>query len=479
MADNVATTTRRGKNGEKRRYLIPETRGLRYEFDTTIPLSKQAERLSELRERGYNLLVVNGLEEGYTIYPSEVMHAQGFPAIHPFQRRHRDMFQQVIEIASRLDFHIYLRASLTKLLARNRFRAHPVISKQPSWSVCDHAGRRMFAAQHPQLNFLCPANPEVRRHLGAVLSEMIVGQPVSGVMLADVGFPLRSAYPDTAACFCESCKRQVDQELAINLAEIELDPADAAYQRWTEWRTERVGAFVASLRSRIQSVRPDLIIGLQFYGGLGPDSKHPGTLLAVREWLEEGLLDLAAPVYMPRIADDFWLDMPNDVERLPANTLILPTLRDLPMENAREMIQLIKELPLCGFLLDPGMPLTEEVKEQLRSMGVIGQARAVEFELDKALIDILYAAMQLLPRDHSLYLLLKDMSRLLNENFQEGGSRAALNNLISNFAGLEERLENGQLQLPIDLTPVARHLNLARRIVEMLTSGRSNCEANF
>ena len=34
-----------------------------------------------------------------------------------------------------------------------------------------------------------------------------------------------------------------------------------------------MGAFVASLRSRIQSVRPDLVIGLQFYGGLEPGDK--------------------------------------------------------------------------------------------------------------------------------------------------------------------------------------------------------------
>ena len=240
------------------KFLIPETRGLLFELDPATSRKKLRELLEELQQRGFNLLIIDAISDGYAHYESAVMRRNGFPAIHPNYQFSPNLFLRLIQLADKLGFKIYLRANLLKLTGGGLRQLHPILRKKSSreWGVCDISGKLKIDHTPNPVNHLCPTHPEVRRFFGDLLNELLVGLPVSGILLSHFSFPPGSSNPDTATCFCKNCKNLVDREIAIDLDTIELDPQAKNFKRWTQWRIQKIDALVRSLKIRIRKTNP-------------------------------------------------------------------------------------------------------------------------------------------------------------------------------------------------------------------------------
>ena len=450
---------------------IPESRGCRLRLNPAASLAEYQRLLRLLRRRGFNLLIIDGLYDGYPVYPSEQLKEQGYPWIHPSFKRTRDLFHQVVKHALDLGFLSYVRAEMLKVKARGQHRPHPILAKNPTMGVRDARGT-LIASHSPELHhFLCPANQAVRILMGDLLFEMLSGLPFTGIILGDIGFPPSSLAAETAACFCESCCTQVNSDLAIDLASSKLAANSTNHKRWSEWRAGAIERMVKGWKLRMRKSDPGMIVGAEIQGGFASKDQAAGQLIDWRNLTAERLVDFITPVYSAAKDDAPWSELGQDLPLLPPRVIALPTLQTQAEEPILQGVENCREHPLAGFIIDLQWPQRRETPSWLESLDLSGEALVVEADPMTASLKLIEATAELLPDKHDLRFFLSDVQRLLEKREPFLKSEEMLENIINNFDGLRRMVEDHRLPLSLNAAQVGRNMSLIQRLLELVAVG--------
>lgn len=166
---------------------------------------------------------------------------------------------------------------------RQLYNAHP------DWFWRDSAGRRQPLGWYVSLN---PLYPEVRRHLVAVMREIVEGYAVDGLHLDYVRFPneWNDSYP--AGATVPDYPRD-PRTLAMFRRATGKTP-DTAPAAWNAWRTAAITQVVRDVRVMTRRVKPQ--IALTAAVGASMDEAKRLHFQDVRQWIQERLVDAVFPM---------------------------------------------------------------------------------------------------------------------------------------------------------------------------------------
>jgi uncharacterized lipoprotein YddW (UPF0748 family) len=273
--------------------------GCRYFWLSADGLESRAsiDSLMEAAEdAGANGVIVQVAGRGEAWYRSSVL--PGAPVTDQY-----DPLAIVIDAAlvSGMEVHAWVNAFLTWSAPwEPRDRTH-VYHAHPEWFICDLGGRSSRSYTRDECDdagivgaTLSPAVPGVRARLAAICSELAAEYPVDGIHLDYIRYPGSSfgfEGPARAGFFLETGVDPVD-----------LFPSDgrsAAGAReygdaWRDFRARQVTDAVRTVRAELRRVAPEVMLSAAVMAD--PLSAFEDYGCDWRSWLEQGLVDFAAPM---------------------------------------------------------------------------------------------------------------------------------------------------------------------------------------
>jgi uncharacterized lipoprotein YddW (UPF0748 family) len=240
-----------------------------------------------------------------------------------------------------------------------------VINRHPEWIAADRYGVRLDRVGPGELRpryieglYLSPASREARRYLADVVLEIVSRYPVDGVHLDYVRYPGRDAgldeysrsefhrlYGFDPMDFLEASGGSpvpIDTHWAVDLE-----------GAWRRWRAEQVTALVSLISSEARERRPDIILSAAVKFDPSAAAMDYGQDWA--EWLEDGLIDLAAPMIYTESTLKFFDSVRRLRREIPDSleTRILAgvSLYNQTPRHAAEKIDVARAAGLGGFVL--------------------------------------------------------------------------------------------------------------------------------
>lgn len=156
--------------------------------------------------------------------------------------------------------------------------------------------------------YLSPAHPEVRRHLVAVLLDLLEGYPLDGIHLDYIRYPgpdhdysreALDGFREWAAPRIPGTQRD---ELARAVAAGQVTAwADGLPQLWGDFRREQVATLVRDAWYALKARNPRLVVSAAVRADA--DDAFASRYQAWEDWLRKGWLDVVVPMaYTPRDA---------------------------------------------------------------------------------------------------------------------------------------------------------------------------------
>jgi hypothetical protein len=319
-----------------------------------------------------------------------------------------------------------------------------------------------------KLVFLCPFNPAVRRFIGDLVCELVEGYPVSGVVLDFVSFPTLGDDPNTAFCFCPSCKSQVASELTIDLETLDFATQSQAVTKWTRWKQQRFSNTMAYWRMRIRKVRRaiPLIIQLSNSALLRQSAVKDGWNYATL--LEEGcFVEALAQGYSPDAAK-LQDELDQDIMQLAENITLLPLLPASSIHTLCQVAEHIRQVALPGAVYELAEPLSPEQSAEIEERIFGKPAFVPEVSALTGAENLIAQLTKLVPDNVNLCNFFKDLLKFLDMEGQNLGVEQ-LHQIIENLQGIESQIRAGKIQIGDAAEPVLRNLSLARRMLRLLT----------
>lgn len=242
------------------------------------------ELLDAHHNTGINALIVQVRPAADALYPSALApwsaYLTGRQGQAPRPARF-DPLEFMIEETHRrgMEFHAWLNPyrATTSTDTRGLAPGH-VLRQHPDW--CFFYGGKYY---------LNPALPEVRRHVEAVVGELLGKYEIDGIHFDDYFYPYKKAgqpIPDS----------------------LDFDRYGKAFEDIEDWRRHNNDLLIRALHRRIKQQKPGISFGISPFGvwrnaardSLGSDTRagvttYDDLYADVRKWLEQGWIDYVAP----------------------------------------------------------------------------------------------------------------------------------------------------------------------------------------
>lgn len=316
-------------------------------------------------ENNFNALFVQIRGRGETYYRSDIE-----PRARELSRADSadfDPLELLLALAheSGIQVHAWLNVYFTWSEEELPESPKHVINRHPEWISADANGTRLNELSTSELRgswiegvYLSPGIPEVRGYLSDVASEIVIRYPVDGVHLDYVRYPGRRTGLD------EHSRAQFRKEHLFDPLEFfstsqgsdlfcgPLAIADMG-ALWENWRTAQVTELVSLLSRELRSLAPNLVLS----AAVRPDPDR-----AVRDygqdwvrWLEEGYVDLVAPMVYTESTRKFFKSL-GKMKRSVPDSLERCILAGISLYNqkprlAAEKIEVARAADIGGFVL--------------------------------------------------------------------------------------------------------------------------------
>ncbi len=153
-----------------------------------------------------------------------------------------------------------------------------VVNCYPEWVSCDRWGNRMGLGNRAWLD---PGIPEVRDYTASVLLDIVSNYEVDGLHLDYVRYKgPEMGYSSIAV-----------SEFWVRTG-LEPDPNDEA---WRAWRRDNITEFVNRVQREAREINPEIVISAAVFSDRAGNA-FDGVCQDWGRWLEEGLIDLVAPM---------------------------------------------------------------------------------------------------------------------------------------------------------------------------------------
>lgn len=303
----------------------------------------------QFAQAGINIIFMETLNAGYTIYPSNIAPSQN-PLIQGW-----DPLKSAVKLAHErgIELHAWLWMFATanqrhnQILNQPQNYLGPVLSEHPEWAITDNKGNLFQPSS--QKAFLDPANPEVRAYLLSILEEVTTNYNVDGIQLDYIRYPFQSVYGNDTHGYGLSSRQQFFKLTGVD--PITLTFNDNLWEKWTDFRTQQIDSFVATVSQRLKEKKPNLILSVAVFP-MAYYERIDKIQQNWERWIKEGYIDLLLPMtYAENTTDLERLTKAVFRENFAGSTLILPGLK---LQNQSEMmvldqVQLVRSLPTLGY----------------------------------------------------------------------------------------------------------------------------------
>jgi uncharacterized lipoprotein YddW (UPF0748 family) len=225
-----------------------------------------------------------------------------------------------------------------------------LIAAHPDWASYDNRGSLFPLGQGKP--FLDPANPQARRYLLRLFDEIVSRYQVDGLQLDYIRYPFQDPSAGRTYGYGLAARQQFQQLTGVDPTKIRPSERDL-WQKWTEFRTNKIDTFVAEVSGRLRQKRPNLILSVAVFP-LSERDRLNKLQQHWEVWARRGDVNLVVPMTYALDTYRFQrLTQPWLTSTKLGYSLILPGIRllDLPLSVAIDQIQLARDLPVSGYSL--------------------------------------------------------------------------------------------------------------------------------
>lgn len=348
----------------------------------TIVAAQSAEGLEKIFDQlataGINTVFFETVNAGYPIYPSRVAPQQN-PLIGSW-----DPLKTAVDLAHGrgMTLHAWVWVFAAGNQRHNRILnlpetyLGPVLSGHADWAGFDNLGNPIPQGQDKP--FFDPANPEVRRYLIQLMSEIVTEYEVDGLQLDYIRYPFQDPSANRTYGYGDVARWRFHNMTGVD--PLELAPRSGAgasqqhqarqqmlWERWTEFRIQQINSFVETLSQTLRRQRPDIILSAAVF--TKPEHER---LQKIQQdwgtWARNGHIDWVVLMSYAEDTSRFeQLVTPWLVEEDFGNSLVIPGIRILDLSHLAVMDQLqaTRDLPTPGYALFATADLEAELATYL------------------------------------------------------------------------------------------------------------------
>jgi hypothetical protein len=178
---------------------------------------------------------------GYiTTYPSKLPESR----ISPWLGGH-DLVKEITEAAHRYGIKAAAMVDLSVL-------APEVVEKHLDWAMVDQQGRPLEYRADAGVYTSCIMGNYGRDYGLAMTREIVENYEVDAIKFGGGSYGF-----DSRICYCDKCRESFKKEYGLDLPP-ERNWKDPVFQRYHEWKTEKISATVIMLRDAVRSVKADM-----------------------------------------------------------------------------------------------------------------------------------------------------------------------------------------------------------------------------
>ncbi len=234
-----------------------------------------ARAMNFLAEYGFNTVFPVVWNQGYTLYPSEVMKNYGFPTISPiFADKNFDPLAILITEANQRNITVIPWFEYG-FAASPRDDGGHLLQAKPHWASLDQHGKMV---KHGSLIWMNSLNPEVQEFILALILEVAQNYQVAGIQGDDrlPALPYNGGY-------------EAETQTQYKLTTGRKPPLDNKNRKWVQWRADILTNFLADIYQQIKSINQDLIVAIS-------PAVYPFCLNNLmqdsHQWVEKEIIDL-------------------------------------------------------------------------------------------------------------------------------------------------------------------------------------------
>jgi len=239
-----------------------------------------AEAMKYLADRGFNVVFPVVWNEGYTLYPSEVMartFGEAYRIDTVFANQGRDPLAELIIEAHRHGMEVMPWFEFGFSSSYNTNGGH-ILAAKPEWAAKDRDGNLLKKNNFEWMN---PNHPDVQQLLLDLIDEVIRTYDVDGIQGDDrlPANPAEGGYDElTRAMYFDQTGNRVPN-----------DPREPAF---LQWKADRLSDFGGRIYTLVKAHDADLIVSMS--PSVYPWSKNE-YLQDYPEWIRRGQVDILHP----------------------------------------------------------------------------------------------------------------------------------------------------------------------------------------
>jgi len=384
-------------------------------------------RLQEMKALGINTIFLETYYQGKTIFPSETMRAVGLSSQHA-QFLNQDPLKVWLEAAhaNGMNLHAWTQIFFAGNREANAETFGPILHVHPEWTNIQRGHIKdavpVASEIEPGHYFLDPANPDVRRFLHSLLTEIVTHYNVDGINLDYIRYPASytlqtpgylsstwgytpiarkrfvsqvaeerriateeekrkeaEAYEHDAimalAAHLPAPKKSITQPKTIVSSispktsddPIDLQLSNPLWLRWVTWRKEQISSFVAETSNELHQFKPHLLLSAVVFPSLDP--AYSQKLQDYPRWVQSGWIQALTPIGLSTKPQIMTLQAKGIREQIQDKVPVYPGVfslynRETPTAMVNE-IQALHEAGVSGVVFFDFSRLTPQYRNAL------------------------------------------------------------------------------------------------------------------
>jgi len=267
-----------------------EGRGIWVRPTETTP-EQIAATLDEIDAAGFNMVFLETVWQGYTIFPSDVAQAAGVPRQRP-NMAHFDPLRVWIDEARErgIELHAWVHTFYVGVQSESGGPG-PVLTAHPEWAAVERedVGETgpQPSSQEPGYYFLDPSIPAARDYVRGLFEEVLTDYDVDGLHLDYIRYPVSQPWETAAFSYSDHARQAFAADHGVD--PYSLTPADPLWKTWEAWREARITSFVGEVRAMQREVAPEAQVSAAVF----PDPSDGLTKKFQNwaHWVELGYVD--------------------------------------------------------------------------------------------------------------------------------------------------------------------------------------------
>lgn len=306
--------------------------------------------LDQIDAAGINIVFLETVWGGYTIYPSQVAERAGIPAQRPEMRGFDPLKVWIDEAHARgIELHAWTHTFFVGIESGGG----PVLRAHPEWAAVEREDVGKTGPQpsrmEPGYFFVDPAIPAVRSHILALYDEILRGYDIDGLHLDYIRYPVSLPYGADFS-YSEYSRQQFAAEHGVD--PYQLRPDSPQWPAWNTWREKQITAFVDQVRALQQRVAADRQLSAAVFAdptdGLKKKFQNWGA------WVDSGTLDFLTGMSFGSSASSVGADTKVMRERVGDTSLYTATygpLRGSAPDLVLDQVQAVNDADSDGAAL--------------------------------------------------------------------------------------------------------------------------------